>query len=76
MTNTLLCYGQTTARLTEYINSCKTVQCLDTIYSLDLQSYLNDTQKAKLFLKSALEKAQELNHVEIFPKINTELARS
>ncbi|MEP4095588.1 sensor histidine kinase [Reichenbachiella sp.] len=68
-------YGQSLESLTQYIETCETKTCLDTLRTLDLQAYLNEITLSKKLLKVALKKAKSIEHSKLLPVINTELAR-
>lgn len=60
--------------LSTIINRCSSSECLDTLLSVDLSSITNSSHKSYLLLKSALRKADSLQHIEIVPKLTTQLA--
>ncbi|WP_420582860.1 tetratricopeptide repeat-containing sensor histidine kinase [Reichenbachiella sp.] len=66
--------GQTIDQLTTYISNCEESKCLDTLLTVDLQSFTNDTDKSKTLLKSALDKADSFNYASIIPKLINQLA--
>ena len=61
--------------LSQYIESCETKDCLDTLRALGIQDYMNEIEASKSLFLQARRQAQALDHTGILPEINIILAQ-
>lgn len=67
--------SQNLDNLVDYIHTCQTAECLDTIKTLDHQLYLNDIKTSQKLFRATLNRANQLNHTQIIPDIYGHIAR-